>query len=302
MEILTSQVGINISENQIQLVEIVNKDNNIILESIDEEYFDESISENTKEPKFITILQNSFNEIILRKPLSSNIISISLPNSYFKIFEIPVDKNLTKNDLDDYVKWELSKLYPTKNRDYFAASKIKLNSINYQSLHKVLVYAIPSFVLKRIHKFCLRNNLILKLIDNAHTAVSPFIQSDLTSKTILSVHIENKELTSLFFYSGKPVGFKKNKLDSITQIPIIINEIITYFNLESEDTLKLYLSGDNVNSELKNNISTSSKTTISEINPFKELIFSENLDGNKFQTTNLSRFASVAGIALRRLS
>lgn len=302
MDILTSQVGINISENQIQLVEIVNKDNNIFLENIDEEYFDESISENTKEPKFITILQNSFNEIVLRKPLSSNIISISLPNSYFNIFEIPVDKNLTKNDLDDYVKWELSKLYPTKNRDYFAANKIKLNSINYQSLHKVLVYAIPNFVLKRIHKFCLRNNFILKLIDNAHTAVSPFIQSDLTSNNILSVHIENKELTSLFFYNGKPVGLKKNKLDSITQIPIIINEIINYFNLESEDTLKLYLSGNNVTSELKNNISTSSIITISEINPFRELIFSENLDENKFQTTNHSRFASVAGIALRRLS
>ena len=69
MSILISQFGLNITENQIQFVEIAKDENHIILENVDEEFFEESINDETKEPKFIHILQNAFNEIILRKPL-----------------------------------------------------------------------------------------------------------------------------------------------------------------------------------------------------------------------------------------
>ena len=124
MSILISQFGLNITENQIQFVEIAKDENHIILENVDEEFFEESINDETKEPKFIHILQNAFNEIILRKPLLSNHISVTIPNSYFKVFEIPTDKNLTKKDLDEYIRWEITKLFPAKSKDYFTFNKV----------------------------------------------------------------------------------------------------------------------------------------------------------------------------------
>jgi len=82
---LTNQVGINISNTSIQLVEISNKQSKVYLENVDEEFFEESLDLNLKEPKFIHILQNAYNEIILRKPLLTSKVLISLPINFFKI-------------------------------------------------------------------------------------------------------------------------------------------------------------------------------------------------------------------------
>ena len=86
MSTLTNQTGLSITEDKVQLVEIISKENTFYLENVDEEYFEESLFENTKESKFIHILQNAFNEIILRKPLTSGKISITIPPSFFLKF------------------------------------------------------------------------------------------------------------------------------------------------------------------------------------------------------------------------
>ena len=86
MTFLTNQVGVNLTEDKIQLVEIVKKENKLFLENADEEFFEESIFENTKEAKYIHILQNAFNEIVLRNPLISTKISFTLPTNYFYVF------------------------------------------------------------------------------------------------------------------------------------------------------------------------------------------------------------------------
>jgi len=299
------EFGINITENQIQLVEIVKKENNIFLENIDEEFFEESINDETKEPKFIHILQNAFNEIILRKPLLSNHISVAIPNSYFKIFELPTDKNLTKKDLVMYIKWELTKLFPTKSKDYFTFNKIVVDSLNYKSIKTVLVYALPTTLLKRIHKFCVRNNFKLNIIDNNHTAVISLIQAGNKSKNILSIHIENKLLSVLLLTDGKTNAYKSKYVETISDIPDLLMNIIEGFNernLLPGEIDQVYASGNLMNAELKKNIETKNNITITELNPFDILEINESLQENKFVLAGTSKFMSAASVALRKTS
>ncbi|MCW8849426.1 MAG: hypothetical protein OQJ81_05545, partial [Melioribacteraceae bacterium] len=201
MSILTNQLGLSLSESKIQLVEIVNKENSVYLENVDEEYFEEPIDSDTKEAKFIHILQNAFNEIILRKPVSSSKISVGLPPHYFKAFELPIDKNLTKNDVNEYIKWEISKLFPSY-KSTFSFQKIILNTPNYEQYKKMLVFAIDQNFLKRIHKFCTRNNLKLQFVDNVHIAVVTLVVENNSAKNILSVFIEDNHISSLLFSKG----------------------------------------------------------------------------------------------------
>jgi len=299
MSILTNKVGVSITENSIQLVEIISKDNKLFLENVDEEYFEDSIYEDTKEAKFIHILQNAFNEVILRSPLKSNKISLTLPPSYFKVFEIPADKNLTKNDLNEYIKWELSKLFPDENTEKFIFRKVILDAPTFQSYKRVLVFIIHENILRRIHKFCVRNSLSLKFVDNTHISTLTFINE---SSTILSIYVEAKKLSAILFVKNNIVYQTSKQYSTISKIPDLINGIIEemkHRELLTNDIEKLYFDGISVTSELKKNVGSSSNLTIKEFSPFEKLEFNQNIVENSSDTENYSKFASATSIALR---
>jgi Tfp pilus assembly PilM family ATPase len=230
---------------------------------------------------------------------------VAIPNSYFKIFELPTDKNLTKNDLDEYIKWEISKLFPAKGKDYFSFNKIIIDSLNYKSVKTVLVYAIPTFLLKRIHKFCHRNSLKLSLIDNSHTSVIPLIQADSNLKNILSVHIENNMIAVLLMRDGKINAYNRKAIINISEIHHLIKNMIEELRdrkLLTENIDRVYASGNSFNTELKKNIEHKNNISIIELNPFNNFEISENLKNNKFTLENKSKFITAASLALRKLS
>ena len=296
MSILTNQLGIGLTENKIQLVEIVNKDNTICLENVDEEYFEEPIDTSTKEAKFIHILQNAFNEIILRKPLSSSKISFGLPPHYFKIFELPIDKNLTKSNVNDYIKWELSKLFPSYNTT-FSFQKIVLSTPNYEQCKKILIFAIDQNFLKQIHKFCVRNNLKLQFIDNLHMACSSLI----FSKNNLSIFVEDNNISSLLFSKDNLLFARNDKYNSVPEISEMVNEvldkIISDKIVKSVDAINLF--GNNVTQELCNEVSSITKINVERVNPFKKIKLSDRLIENKYVNDLAEKFSAPAAISFR---
>ena len=300
MSILTNQLGIGLTENKIQLVEIVNKENSVCLENVDEEYFEEPIDSNTKEAKFIHILQNAFNEIILRKPVSSSKISFGLPPHYFKIFELPVDKNLTKNDVNDYIKWEISKLFPSYNTT-FSFQKIVLSTPNYEQCKKILIFAIDQNFLKRIHKFCTRNNLKLQFIDNLHIASSSLIFSNNDLKNYLSVFIEDNNISSFLFSEENLLFARSDKYKFVPEISEMINEvldkIISNKIINSVDTIILF--GNSVTQELCNEVSTITEINVERVNPFNKIKISDRMLENKYVSDLAEKFSAPAAISFR---
>lgn len=300
MSILTNQLGIGLSENKIQLVEIVNKENSVYLENVDEEYFEEPININTKEAKFIHILQNAFNEIILRKPVSSSKISFGLPPHYFKIFELPVDKNLTKNDVNDYIKWEISKLFPSYNTT-FSFQKVVLSTANYEQYKKILFFAIDQNFLKRIHKFCARNNFKLQFIDNLHIASSSLVFSKNDLQNNLSIFIEDNNISSLLFSTDNLLFARNDKYNSVPEISEMVNEvldkIISDKIVKSVDKINLF--GNSVTQELCNEISSITEINVERTNPFKKIKLSDRMIENKYVNDLAEKFSAPAAISFR---
>lgn len=301
MSIITNQLGISLTEDKIQLVEIVNRDNSVYLENVDEEYFEESINENTKEGKFIHILQNAFNEIVLRKPVSSSKISVALPPQYFKIFKLPIDKNLTKNDVNEYIKWELTKLFPTDTNSIYSFQKIVLSSPSYESYKKVLVFAIDQSILKRIHKFCVRNNLKLQFVDNSLISSSTLIHEEIKTQNVLSLLIENNYL-STFLFSKSDIIFEKNihfnSVPDISEnIKSIIEEIYSAKLINGID--KIYIFGNNVTKELCNDINATTEIEVEKAKPFNTINISSELQESKYVVDLSEKFAASASVAFR---
>jgi hypothetical protein len=168
-----------------------------------------------------------------------------------------------------------------------------------------LVYAIPTFLLKRIHKFCHRNSLKLSIIDNSHTSIIPLIQGDTKLKNILSIHIENKIIAVLLMKDGKINAHKRKAITNISEIPDLIENIIEELRerkLLIENINQVYVSGNSINTELKKSIEHKNNISIIELNPFDNIQIGENLKNNKFILENKSKFITASCLALRKLS
>lgn len=301
MAIYSNQIGINITEERLQLIEIVFENNEYLIENVDEEYFEELISENTKDGKFIFVLQNAFNQIILRKNINSTKISVSLPNSFFKFFSIPVDSNLSKERLKEHINWEFSKLYPTLNIKNFSIrntlSIIEENKI----VRNAFVYAIETRILKLIHKFCVRNNLLLKNIDNCHIASSALMQIQNKNTEIFTFFIENKKISSVLFKDDNLIYVKHLIYDNIHDISHLLISVIQ--DIENQSLSHsiidyVYVTGNVISDELIKSLNKQTPYKINLINPFTILKVKSNIN-NKIIEHNKTRFAPSLGMALR---
>ncbi|PID61403.1 MAG: hypothetical protein CR986_02905 [Ignavibacteriae bacterium] len=302
MTVLTNNLGLNLTTEKIQLVEIVQKEKDLFLENVDQEFFEETLNDFSKESKFIHILQNAYNEIILRKSISSDKVALSVPHNIFKIFELPIDNNLTKNDIKDYIAWEISKLLPAEPENSLSYQTINLINPKQENFKRVLIYVIPKLKLKFIHKFCSRNNLRLKLVDNAHIAASLLIPKEFNNENYLSVNIETDDYSFIYFHKGKIALEEHKQLDSVSDLNKLVSKFIK--NLEERFGINskiknIFLFGSLSSSEVKHNLEEQLNIMVNIIYPFKNLKISEQLQENKIITNNFSKFTSVTSMALR---
>ena len=208
MSFFKNHAGFNITGAKLQLVEVDYKESDshagFFLENVDEEFFTEFWDLSFTETKIINILQNAFNEIILRKPLQTNFISFSLPNNFFKIFQLPVDSKITDLDLREHLKWELTVLYPDCDPENFIIRHTENIDFTNKKIKQAVVFAALKKYLKIVHKFSVRNNLVLKYADNAHVTADTFLQS----KSAVSILLDEK-IFSLSVLKNKNLQFFK---------------------------------------------------------------------------------------------
>jgi len=79
-----NHAGFNISSSRLQVVEVNFRNDQFFLHNIDEVYFDDHINFlEDKETKITSLLQSAFNELVIKNPLSSSLVSFTLPLSCF---------------------------------------------------------------------------------------------------------------------------------------------------------------------------------------------------------------------------
>ncbi len=296
-----NHAGFHITENRLHLVEVNYADDIFVLENVDSEYFDEFLSLVDKETRVIDILQNAFDEIILRNPLKSNSASFVIPDRVFKIFEIPFEQSLVNKDLAEHVNWEFSVLFPNEQPENYATRFIKVDD---DKQDRLIVYAISKKVIRTLHKFCSRNNLQLKYVDNAHLAANSIVSiADDKPENYLSVYYGNSFFSFGAFAEGKPLYYNVRKISSM-------NQFIEYLEVERGRFEKLgitgnfttsYLFGANISESLKMKIEEKTDLKFLLPNPFHYIDVAEQFEKGKLYSEDYAFFNSAAGIAYRML-
>jgi Tfp pilus assembly PilM family ATPase len=305
MAVYERHTGFTLSSSKIQLVELNYKNNEFILQNVDEVYFDDNLDFiNDKETKIVSVIQSSFNELLIRKPVTSGLVSFTLPLEMFFITQINYDNSLMNQDLIQELTWELSVLYPFVNPKELMVRYFEIKKNRIIDKNTVLVSAVLRRYIKMLETFCRQNNLRLRFIDNSHFASERALTSvyNTSQSLVLSVYISKKTLSLIFSLEGKPVLVKVMSFRSANEIPGIILRETTpteTVNLNRSMIDAAYITGEQITNSFVNSLSTSVKIDFIQFNPFAKITPDQILLESSFYSKKFNSFSPAAGIAYR---
>ncbi len=302
MNVFHNHVGINLTNSKIQLVEISFAGDEFIVENIDEEYLSEFLDFNEKETKLISVIQNAYNEILIRKPVECKYASFTLPRRLFSITELPLENTLKDSDLLEHLQWEYSLLYPYNDVKDYKFQFYRIDGIN---PNNVIVGALNKKFIKILTDFCVRNNFEFKYVDTPHFAADNILKTepDFTAgKNILSLFISEGDITLNIYGDSKLIGyhkvFPKHAGDIIPKLIEILQSSRT-IAVNTNSISRIFVSGDDVSETLIENIKKNLEIEVAQLNPFDKINFSKDLLESRMQISKQHSFISAAGIAFR---
>ena len=306
MNSLENRAGFNISSSKLQVVEINFESGQFELENVDEAYFNEPLNlENDKETKIASVLQGAFDELLVRKPLKSNLCSFTLPLELFHIMQVPFDNTLLNQDLLEEFRWEYSVVFPFLPSNDLAIQYIEIDKNNLTEAGTAIVIALPRKYLKIIHNFSEHNRLNVRFIDNVHVAGDRalFVNNlQIDKGLVLSVYFSDNILSVIFSYDSKPVYFKSIPLNDAGEIvPLLQSELNSnsYIKVNRNFIENAFITGENISASFVKSISAALGINFRQYNPFEKIKPAQGLYQNKFYSERFNSFASAAGIALR---
>jgi Tfp pilus assembly PilM family ATPase len=313
-----NHIGFTISGSKLQLVEVIYKDRQFILDKIDEAYFNEPVNmETDKETKIDSLLQGAFNEILIKKPLKSSFASFALPFELFHIMQVPYDNTLLHQDLVEEFKWELSVLYPYISVKDIVLQYIEVEKNNLITQNTMIAVAVQRKFLQMIYNFCRANNLKLKFIDNIHMASERALAANYPSSAkglTMSIYITNKFLSLIYSLDGKLIYFKVIPLNDAGEIPsLLLNEITQvdsfpvgewkarerFHRIDKNSIDNAFISGEEISENMIRALSDTLGIDLIFFNPFEKIKPDSELFTNKFYLEKNNSFSPAAGIAYR---
>lgn len=301
-----NHAGFNISSSKLQVVEVSHENDEFKLVNIDEAYFNDPINlEKDKDTKISALLQGAFDELLIKKSLKATSISFTLPFELFHIMQVPYDNTLLYQDMIEEFRWEYSILYPFLSTKNLVIQYYEIEKNSFNIMPSSIVFGVQRKYLQMLHTFCDKNGLKLKFVDNLHIAAeralsvcNALIYKGLT----LSVYFNNKFLSILYAFNGKPISLKV--------IPLIdASEIMEHLLRETKPSPSLkvernqieaaFICGDEISGSVVETLNKTLGLDFIMFNPFDKIKPSPSLYDNKLYLEKYNTFSSAAGIAFR---
>ena len=301
-----NHAGFNISSSKLQVVEINHEGEQFKLVNLDEAYFNDPINlETDKDTKISALLQGAFDELLIKKPLKAASISFTLPFELFHIMQVPYDNTLLYQDMIEQFKWELSVLYPYLSTKNLVIQYIEIEKNAFNIMPSSIVFGIQRKYLQMLSGFCQQNNLKLKFIDNLHIAAERALSvgNALVYKGLtLSIYFNNKFLSVLYAFNGKPIYFKVIPLNDASEImEHLLRETKPSPSLKVERSQieAAFICGDEISVSVVQTLNKTLGLNFILFNPFDKIKPSPSLYDSKLYLEKFNSFSSAAGIAFR---
>jgi hypothetical protein len=303
---LERHAGFNLTNNKLQFVEISLKNDEFVVDNIDEVYLNEFLNlKEDKETKIVSILQAAYDELIIKKPLNSSAVSFSLPLDVFLSLQLPLETSLLHQDIIEEFKWEFSVIYPHLKIEDYIFQYFEIEKNRFIKYNSAIVSAVPRKVLQVLNTFCKSNKLHLRFVDNVHFASDKAIilnQNFILDGIVLSLYISDKSVSIELIEGGLPLFYKVAQLDSISQLIDVLNNLFNDDSMKSFDKKMIesaFLSGDEISLNFIQSFEENFGIRTYAVQSFGKISVDPVLFDVKYYSDKFFTFSSAAGISFR---
>ncbi len=310
-----SAVGFSMSENLLRVVQLSRDNGSFKIEKIEQKKFPRPFRLLTldNQERFRAIL--SVIEEAGKQDEWAQAVGVSIPNDLVLIKEFPVDEDLTSEELDRQVHWEVTQFLPDElPGDYL----LSYQRLNFEEA-SVVVLAFRGLVLHRIEEaFELAGRTPRFLgadIFSGLSTVGQLYEPNEGLSALLEVG-ENKAHLALLkggdYLLSKKLSYSiaEDEEANLSEDPAVL---ATFLKKETRRLLldrkidegemplsQLFVYGDKASAELVSDLEGGPAVDVTLVNPFESAIVGENLNAELFQN-NPSVWAPAVGVAIEAL-
>ncbi len=303
---LENRTGINLSATKIKFVEFVFRNNEYILEYLDEAYFNDEIDLVTdKETKILSNLQAAFNEIAVKTNIAGKTLFISLPAECFYIQRLPYDNTLLEQDLLTQFRWEFSLLYPHESVDDYAITFYEIAENIFSRNRHALLVALNRKFLRIAKSFAQKNNFELHTVDYAHFSCDSALLLNypaVSDGAYITLLVDSGALSFELLMNGKPVYARTRKLKNTAELHTAINVELEYLsenNIPIAQISSAFIYADRLSPSFLSSLEEHTRLKIFPVNPFKRFTIHSKLSSVKILKDYFYAFAPAAGACYR---
>lgn len=294
--------GITLSNLKMQITELCLNNNNYFVTNIDEVYFNEELDfQKDKETKLNFILSSAFEELVLKKSITSNAVSFSLPQELFITSRFQFEPSLLDSDLKEEFKLQMAILYPFANWNEYIIKYFEPDYAAPSFENTALVFALNCKFIRLLTKLCEKFNFKLNYVDHCHLASNNLLINERfeTESINLSFYISTKVFSALAARKGKPIYYQDIPVKNINEIPTLITDEVYKLKFLGLNPNQSFLFGENISLKISDKLSELTSLNFNIVNPFTELKAGYEITANKFYTDTNHLFTASVGTAIR---
>jgi Tfp pilus assembly PilM family ATPase len=292
-------VGLSISGGGIQAVEIDRSGPTTTLLSIDEWENTLPAASANGSGEGLQEFQRLFGKFVRENRIRANRLSISLDTAMLFLNSIPIDQGLTRSEINDRVKWELSQYFPETGTEDFITDVHILTERANDPFNEALSVSVRRHDAIMIQKAAAAAGMELSIVDADHFAADTALRinyPDTYRKYIALVGVKENRLDISLMRNGS--------LESYRYIIVQSNqEIVQGIATLARKTPGIYsmtVYGPYLDRDLLTQIRRGSPILVEALNPLRHVNVSDTLRLADHLTVPSYRFAAAVGVALRR--
>ena len=292
-------VGLSISGGGIQAVELDRSGPTTTLLSIDEwENTLPDASANGSD-EGLQEFQRLFGTFARENQVRANRLSISLDTSMLFLNSMPIDQGLTRSEINDRVKWELSQYFPGVNSGDFITDVHILTEHANDPYNEALSVSVRRHDAATVQKAAAAVGMELAIVDADHFAADTALRinyPDTYRKYIALIGVKENRLDISLMRNGSLESYRYLIVQSNQEII----EGIASLARKTPGIYSITVYGPYLDRDLLTQIRRGSPILVEALNPLRHVNVSDNLRLADHLTVPSYRFAAAVGVALRR--
>ena len=300
-----SCAGFSLTSSRLQFIEIEKEKDNLLITNYGQTFFSPQLDFKLNDENVILDqFQSAYDEIKIRNSITNNKASFALPPELFLTIQLPYDSNLNQDEIREEFKWELSQLFPFISIDDFALKFYELDNTFLPGKNNALIVALDKKYLFMIKRFCEKNQLYPRVVDNSSMAANSFINLIMMLKKSndnINIFCSKKSVTLFVNISSKPAYVKVFSREAENFSNKIISELSSeiFQKFIKGKSFQSFITGEDLESEIVGKLARVTGNNFNEFNPFETLTLTDDFQKKLSSEVEKVSFTSAVGIASR---